>query len=465
MLITDCSLISLDDNEGLSLNPSEDYQILAEGESISVRFTEDVEVYTAEQIVSLNDREGRIAFTLSWKDTRTLMITPENPLIPGILYRLEVNGIYHTAGGDSNHEADSSIPFYYLSMDYSPLQILSVSPEEGSITGDSSDIIILFNRTPDEASLMKDLTLSPDRAYNYVLNASELRITPREEWENLTDYSLTIGSDTLDTKGVPLDPELELNFTVSAGSSIPSVANTGPAVKDYGTSYPFKTVNPAILEYKDAFRILFSEDMDTNSVEDAFSLEPALAGNSFWIEEDTLIFVPEKGWVMDTDYTMRIGQEAESANGIVMAEDYYAFLRPDIEEMKLNSLECISGAGFTLTSYSSVTALDLPSEVVSPYDIAFTLVFSQPFTTDPEKQAAQDMISCYETFSSGGSPRAATFGWSSNTTLTITFSGFNADTDKDHYYILEITGGAQGISNNNGSFMDETVMQLFRSRL
>lgn len=464
LLAAGCSLVKIDDSDGLTLSPSKDYQVISEGESISVRFPESVERYTAEQIVSLNNREGLIGYALSWEDSRTLIVSPEAPLVPGILYRLEADGIYHTRG-NANREADRSVPFYYLSSEYDPFQVLSVFPAEGSVTGKNSDIIIRFNRTPDEASLIKGLSLSPETAYDYALNATELRISPREAWENLENYSLTIASEAGDTAGMPLDPELELNFTVSAGAGIPAVANAAPAVDDYAASYPFKTVNPSFLEYGDAFRIVFSEDMDRDSVDSAFSLEPALAGNKYWLGDNTLIFVPERGWVMDTDYTLRIGKEAESANGIVMAEDYYALLRPDIEQMELSSLECLTGAGFTLTAYSSAAARDLPTEATSPYDIAFSLVFSRSFPTNAEKQAAQDTISCYETFSSAGSPRAATFGWSSDTTLTITFAGFNADPDKDHYYILEITGGEQGIRNSEGSFMKETVKQLFRSRL
>ena len=464
LLIGGCSLIKFDDSDGLSLNPSDDYQILEEEETIRVRFSESVEKYTAEQIVSLNKREGEIDYTLSWKDSRTLVVSPDDPLVPGILYILEAKGIYHTGGG-SNREADRTVPFYYLSKDFSPLQVISSSPEEGSVSGNNSDIIILFNRSPEEASLIKNLSLSPNTAYDYALNGAELRISPQDKWENLADYSLTLGSETLDAAGIPLDPEFELNFAVSAGSGIPSVVNGAPADNDYASSYPYKTVNPAILEYKDAFRIIFSENMDTDSVDNAFSLEPALAGNSYWVGENALIFVPEQGWVMGTDYTLRIGKEAESADGIVMAEDYYALLRPDIEELELSSLECITGGGFTLTSYSPAAAYDLPTNPISPYDIAFTLVFSRPFATNSEKQAAQETVSCYETFSSGGSPRAATLGWSSDTTLTITFSGFNADSEKDHYYIFEITGGEQGIRNDEGSFMSKTVKQLFRSRL
>jgi len=166
--------------------------------------------------------------------------------------------------------------------------------------------------------------------------------------------------------------------------------------------------------------------------------------------------------VMGETYSLVITEAALSRNGIAMAADYSVEFTPAVPVLELEQLECLTGAGFSLTSYSTVTPADLPSQPVSPYDISFRLSFSRPFAADQEKQAVQNSLSVFEVFSSGGSPRAGSFSWSNDLTLTVLFSGFNAAADEEHYYVMELKGGESGIRNREGSFLKETVKQLFR---
>ncbi|OQY34296.1 MAG: hypothetical protein B6241_05360 [Spirochaetaceae bacterium 4572_59] len=464
LILFACSLIDLREHEMVSLYPAEDYQILEEGDSMKIIFSEKVNTYLVEQIVSLNNSKGKVNCSFSWEGGRILTLEALESLFQGIRYTLKVKGLYENTRGDSR-ESDMMRVFYYKSSSYDPLRLLSMSPEEGALIGDGESLVLSFNRVPEEASLMKNLTLSPDAMYKSSLEGAVLTLSPEEKWENLTDYSLKLTSDVQDGEGVALDPEVERSFMIRSGTDVPRISRSGPALKERPGNYPFKTSNPAVLLYGEAYRMEFSSPMDLDTVEGAFSISPALAGNLYWEGNDTLIFVPEEGWLMDTEYTIRISDNAESLDGITLKEDFISTLTVDIPILELSSVECTSSTSFTLTSYDSSLPVDIAGSGVSPYDQVFRFIFNCPFSTDQEKQDLQNRITVYEVFSSDGSPRGATYSWISDYTLTITFSGFYASADKEHYYLLEIPGGTTGIRNLRGSFMKGTVEQLFRSRL
>lgn len=463
ILLSACSLINLQEEKRVRVYPPEDYQILEKGDLLRIDFSEKVNTYLAEQIVSLTDSGGKVPYTPRWEEGSSLSLTPVSSLVPGIRYTLEVKGLYESSGGKSR-EADLLRLFYYRSCDYDPLRLVSLYPEEGGVIGDRENIVLTFNRAPDEASLMKNLVLSPAAGYNSSLEGAVLTLSPEEKWENLTDYTLKLTSELLDGKGIPLDPDVEGCFMVRSGTDVPVVSRSGPACNDRPGNYPFKTTATDTLLYGDVYRMEFSRPMDLESAEGAFSISPALAGNLYREGEDTLIFVPEEGWLMDTEYTIRVSDNGKSLDGIALREDFIHSFTADIDLLTLSSLTCLNN-GETLTTYDSSSPVDLLAAAVSPYDQVFRFNFSCPFSTDAEKQELQSRITFYEVFSSDGSPRGATYSWFSDYTLTITFSGFHATAGREHYYLLEIPGGNTGIRNGRGSFLKENVRQLFRSHL
>lgn len=59
--------------------------------------------------------------------------------------------------------------------------------------------------------------------------------------------------------------------------------------------------------------IVFDRAMDRRSVEDAWSIEPSIAGTFDWPNEQTLRFMPDSDWTRDTVYTVSISQAAASS--------------------------------------------------------------------------------------------------------------------------------------------------------
>ena len=459
-----CALISLEDEESCRVYPSENNQILLQGEILSISFPVDVNPLQAEQILTLSSRASQISCSFNWSSGSRVELTPLEALSPGIRYTLQVKGQYVSREGQIL-EADVLRFFYYKTDEYDPLRVLSFSAADDTPVSDSQPLIIHFNRAPDEASLLKNLSISPETPYNYILENSDLELTPRESWENLTDYTLTLEKELTCRKGHFLDPPFESSFSVVSGTALPAVLLSGAAEGDLTRGFPYRGDGSQLPGFKDAFRISFSEEMDKDSVENAFSLNPYPGGDLFWIDKKELIFLPAEGWLMEQVYELRIDGSAMSLEGIPLGEDFSRSFKADIPLMGLNSLECLKDGGLILSLLNSFSAVDLPASEVSPFDILFRLTFSSPFVTEQEKQKAQEMISLYETFSSGGSPRAASWSWSSDYTLTILYSGFMAEKDREHYYMLEIQGGEWGLRNDRGSFLPESLYQLFRCLL
>jgi len=68
--------------------------------------------------------------------------------------------------------------------------------------------------------------------------------------------------------------------------------------------------------------LIFDQAMDRPSVEDAFSVEPTLAGRHVWGDDRTVHFLPSAGWARDTEYRVSLSAEAANREGESLAEPY-----------------------------------------------------------------------------------------------------------------------------------------------
>lgn len=74
----------------------------------------------------------------------------------------------------------------------------------------------------------------------------------------------------------------------------------------------------------DGLTISFDWPMDQASVESAFSIAPALDGTLSWTDARTLVFTPAQPWPRSQVYTVTIGTDARSTEGVALAEPYTA---------------------------------------------------------------------------------------------------------------------------------------------
>jgi len=464
-----CSLIDLDSNGNYATSPGREYEVLGQGSPVAVVFTFDPEPCSVESCISIDDQEGKMKTVPVWEDSRNLKLVPLEDPIPGWEYRLEFNGSYTTAGG-REVESKLSLPFYWEKSEFTPLKVISSSPRDGIITAEDGIIRITFSSEVDEGSLSRGLSISPDPDTDRTLLGNTLTLAPSIKWENLTDYRIRLSADHLtDREGNRLYPDWEWVFHVETGSSVPSVLNVAGSSGDRTLDFPPLSEDLQNLACDQALRIRFSEPMDRDSAERAFSLTPSLPGDLYWSEDpfqpgwEDLVFLPRDGFEMSREYRLMISSAALARTGIGMRSDFVMDFSARIGELSLSSLECLSYGGFTLNSFGTDRAFDLPAGPVSPFSLIFRFTFSKPFTGDREKQTVQDGLKFSEVFSTGGSPSAGLFSWADDHTMSVLYTGFNADSNSEYYYLLELPGGIGGIMTGDGSFFREDIRQLFRS--
>ncbi|MCB9438095.1 MAG: Ig-like domain-containing protein [Anaerolineales bacterium] len=77
----------------------------------------------------------------------------------------------------------------------------------------------------------------------------------------------------------------------------------------------------------DTLSITFNQAMDQDSVAKALSFEPSLDGSLTWVDGRSVNFVPTGGWPRNTSYSLTIGTNAQTPDGIGLEETYTATLK------------------------------------------------------------------------------------------------------------------------------------------
>ncbi len=114
--------------------------------------------------------------------------------------------------------------------------------------------------------------------------------------------------------------EVKANAKTYQNFDLKRVRDTPPAVVSYSPTWsegdaPLLCNTPIVLQ--------FNWDMDTESVEDAFELEPAVEGTIEWEDANyRLIFTPTDAYDIDTDYVLTLRKSAMHGGGTPMDEDF-----------------------------------------------------------------------------------------------------------------------------------------------
>lgn len=119
---------------------------------------------------------------------------------------------------------------------------------------------------------------------------------------------------------------VEKEVTVTANNvtyqnlAIDRLRLTAPEVVSYS---PVWNAGDAALPCNVPVVLTFNWDMDTESVENNFSITPAVDGTIRWEDSQyRLVFEPKRAYDVNTLYTLRIGKDAMHPAGMKMADDF-----------------------------------------------------------------------------------------------------------------------------------------------
>jgi hypothetical protein len=323
--LTGCGIIFIPDTSGITSFPDHYNQIVDADDRIYIDFPFQVEKLSVETLFTVESSTSPVEGYYTWEGT-TCYFDLLAPLTYGSRYVLTCIGDVKDTQSRP-YPVNIEIPFFYITDNAAPFLLSDIIPEEGDIILPSSVLTITFSNPVNEYSFKKGFSVVPDTTF-MITNDDQYRsfyIEPFEEWANLTSYTITLSQDIVDRHGIPLVREYTSTFFVMAGTTQPVVTGVVPAHKDWISHFP-------------PIRIEFSEGMDKAKTGSAVSLTPTLSYTTTWTDEMTFILIPEKGFVMEREYTITMTQQAENIHGIPIPDDVIIRFIPDIQPLILDRI-------------------------------------------------------------------------------------------------------------------------------
>ena len=127
--------------------------------------------------------------------------------------------------------------------------------------------------------------------------------------------------------------------------------------------------------------ISFDQPMNHSSVEQAFGLEPLLAGRLTWPDNRTLEFAPNTTWASNQNYEMTITTDALSARDLALPEDYHASLKGSTD-LVIAEFSPAHGATHIETDATIMVSFNRPMIPLSTVDVIEDLL--SPLHIEPE---------------------------------------------------------------------------------
>ncbi len=300
-----CNIMNekLQPNPIISTCPASRNAVLQENEVISVEFSAPVDHSSAETVFQLSSLEGRIDGRYNWKDT-CLQFFPDAPLKEGNRYSLKMCGTVRLKNGKARL-LHTIIPFYYLrKSDYSDPPV-EYHPMSGSSLQQHTPIQITFPEQVERSTTAQHIQLSPLTACTMEWNEGSncLTLIPENGWNQHTVYSVEFLSSTHPSAHYISDYELPDSIEIEIAK----------VTYDWNEDFPVigsETENIEI-DTNQTLQFSFSEEIDHEEFEAAFSLDPLCSGSFYWKGPYTAVFIPNRELPPSTLYRCRLEPYSE----------------------------------------------------------------------------------------------------------------------------------------------------------
>jgi hypothetical protein len=166
-----------------------------------------------------------------------------------------------------------------------------------------STISITFDEAMNKSSSENAFSILPIVTGEFSWTANTLRFTPATSLDYSTKYSVNLGTGAKDLTGNNMISNFNWDFTTLSATSL------RPYALDNTKSPTGSNVN-----VDSEISISFSEPMDKDKTEDAFSITPYVLGSFVWADDTTLKFDPTE-LVPNTRYNISISPDAQNMDG------------------------------------------------------------------------------------------------------------------------------------------------------
>ncbi len=439
LICLSCGIIDFSPSESIKVNPSKYNQIIGENEDIYIKYGFSPDHVSAQSAFELQDADGRVGGSFKWKDN-TMVFVPLEHLEPARRYLLKYAGEVSDKSGKV-HKYNIYTPFFYMIKQADKPDITRMNPADGSTIQAFDKIVFSFSEPMSLPSFLRGLTVAPDTEYSDEWNGdhTQLILTPRSGWKEHQVYSFSFAGSITSAEGIPIAEPKTFYLYSSTGAALPSVISIDTALND-GLSYPLLLSGLEGVKSKDAIRITFSVPMDADATEDAFSITPDILGHTCWLDDSTLVFVPETEWQGETSYSVSVGTSARSRKGLCLPDQFEISFTPDVTPLKLLYIEGKAADGFPISVFNPHQEVDIDvGDALSPENTyIFGFVFNHTFTTSEEKEHIYSGIKLKGIFPpSLSSPKVMSLFWSGDSKIQVAYTGFESE---GRIYSLDVNG-------------------------
>jgi len=269
--------------------------------AISVTFNKEMDKASSQSAFSIwPATSGKF----NW-DGNTLMFTPDAVLNSDTSYTVTVTTNAMDLAG--NTLAGTAISMFKtgINPDTVSPNVIETSPTDGSSSiSVNAAITVYFDEPMNETAVEKGFIISPSARGAFRWHDNSVTFTPENILDFDTQYSVTITNNATDLAGNPLASEFHLAFrTMPPPVLMPVVLSTSILSGDTD------------VKINGAFSVTFSQAMDRDSAEKAFSISPAMSGKFIWADDFTIKFIPDTDLQSATIYTVTISNTARDMAG------------------------------------------------------------------------------------------------------------------------------------------------------
>ena len=434
-----CGIVDFSSSDSIKINPSKYNQVVGENEEIYVKYGFSPDHVSAQSAFEIQNVDGKVGGSFKWKEN-TMVFTPKDSFEPAQRYVLKYAGEVSDTSGKM-HKYNIYTPFFYMVKQAGKPDITRMNPADGSTVQTYDKVVFSFSAAMSLPSFLVGFSVSPDIDCSEEWNSehTQMTLTPKEGWKEYQVYRFSFADSIKSADGIPIAAPKTFCLYCSSGAALPSVVSIDTALND-GLSYPLLLSGLDGVKDKDAIRVSFSEPMDLDAAEDAFSITPDIAGHTCWIDASTLVFVPEIEWQGETWYSVSIDTSAKSRKGLSITDKYETSFTPDVIPLKLLYVEGKDADGFPLSDFNPhhEVDIDVGDALLPENTYTFGFVFNKAFTTAEEKEQVYSGIRLKGLFPpSLTSPKVMSLFWSGDSRIQITYIGFEPE---GRIYSLDVNG-------------------------
>ncbi|MGI5070159.1 hypothetical protein HRO26_03330 [Treponema pectinovorum] len=462
-VLNGCNFISFKEYE-VNLVSSSEEGWFSEQE-VQFEFSEEVEKLLAEKNVTLLKNKNSCEPVFTWKEN-TLFVKPKENFIKGNQYEIHIDGTFYLKNGGS------FIDYSYFSFNYGKkgeeFKLVSDCKDEKDVN-QKYEIYLQFNKSVNKALFTQNFSLSPHTEFDVIQSedGTIFTIKPKDKWKINENYRYTVDS-LISEDGWVLNKAISGSFKTQRFFDKVELLSFNPVLGNSNDSKSWLWFTQdefdSVVCGKMGIGLIFNQEMDFNSIKNAFSISPEISGTLIQLkdEKNKFVYVTEDFYKLKTAYTASISKEAKNLLGQYISQkkrvsfkSIYDYLK--IEKITINQKE--------FTDFPSLLQIGADEnndedEAENNDENELKLSISVKFSDSISKEKLYESLNkikfslLFPSSSKAPVNLSATWNQERNEILLIYEKITKSTAEVNTTYRLKIVGGSNGIKTENGKYLE-----------